>query len=118
MYANGVLKTTSNTNRNSGWNGSIKDELMRVGRRGLSTSYMRGGSRIDELALWSGDQSANISDIYNNGDTHDLSLLTTPPNHWWRMGDDDTFPVLQDGIASADFTMNNMTVADIVNDVP
>jgi len=118
MYANGVLKTTSNTNRNSGWNGSIKDELMRVGRRGLSTSYMRGGSRIDELALWSGDQSANISDIYNNGDTHDLSLLTTPPNHWWRMGDGDTFPTLQDSVGSLNLTMQNMTVADIVNDVP
>jgi len=118
FYANGSLVSTSNTHKNFGYSGSIKDELFQIGKKGASTSYIRGGGRINELALWSGDQSANISDIYNNGDTHDLSLLTTPPNHWWRMGDGDTFPTLQDNIGSADFTMNNMTVADIVNDVP
>ncbi len=118
MYANGVLLTTSNTNRNSGFNGDIKDELMRVGRQGLSTFYMRSGSRIDELAIWGSDESSNASDIYNNGNTHDLTSLTTPPNHFWRMGDGDTYPTIQDVVGSADFTMNNMTVADIVNDVP
>ena len=118
MYANGVLLTTSNTNRNSGFNGDIKDELMRVGRQGLSTFYMRSGSRIDELAIWGSDESSNASDIYNNGNTHDLTSLTTLPNHFWRMGDGDTYPTIQDVVGSADFTMNNMTVADIVNDVP
>ena len=118
FYANGSLVSTSNTHQNFGYSGSIKDELFQIGKKGATTSYIRGGGRIDELALWDSDQSANVADIYDNGDTHDLSLLTTPPNNWWRMGDDDTFPVLQDGIASADFTMNNMTVADIINDVP
>jgi len=118
MYANGVLQSTSNSNKNAGWSGDIKDELMRVGRKGLSTFYIRGGGKVDELALWNGDQSASVSDIYDNGNTHDLSLLNTPPDHWWRMGDNDTFPTLEDNIGSADFTMNNMTVADIVNDVP
>jgi len=118
FYANGSLVSTSNTHQNFGYSGSIKDELFQIGKKGSTTSYIRGGGRIDELALWSGDQSANISDIYDNGDTHDLSLLSTPPIHWWRMGDEDTFPTLQDNIGSADFTMNNMTVADIVNDTP
>jgi len=77
MYANGVLQTTSNSNRNSGWNGDIKDELMRVGRKGLATFYMRSDSRIDELAIWGSDESSNASGIYNSGNTHDLTLLTT-----------------------------------------
>lgn len=118
MYANGVLQTTSNTNRNSGWNGDVKDELMRVGRKGLSAFYMRDGCKIDELAIFDSDQSGNISSIYNSGTPFDLSTLGTQPNHWWRMGDGDTYPTLTDNIGSADFTMNNMTVADIVNDVP
>ena len=118
FYANGSLISTSNTHQNFGYSGSIKDELFQIGKKGDTTSYIRGGGRIDELALWGSDQSANAADIYDNGNTQDLSLLTTPPSNWWRMGDEDTFPVLQDGVASADFTMNNMTVADIVNDVP
>ena len=118
MYANGVLQSTSNSNRNSGWAGTIKNELFRVGRKGLSTFYMRSGCKVDELAVWGSDQSSNASDIYNSGNTHDLSLLTTSPNHFWRMGDGDTYPTIQDVIGSADFTMVNMTSADIVNDTP
>ena len=70
------------------------------------------------MAIWSSDESSNIADIYNSGTPSDLSLLTSSPVHFWRMGDGDTFPTLRDVIGSADFTMSNMTVADIVNDVP
>ena len=59
-----------------------------------------------------------VSNIYNSGSPFDLSLLGAAPAHWWRMGDGDTFPALTDISGSADFTMYNMTVADIVNDVP
>ncbi len=118
MYANGVLQTTNNTNQNSGWSGSIKDELLQVGKQGLATSYIRSGGRLDEIALWDSDQSSNVSDIYNSGVPSDLSLLTNAPSHWWRMGDGDTFPTLQDSAGSVSLTMNNMTVADIVTDVP
>jgi len=118
FYANGQLVTTSNTHQNFGYSGSIKDEQFQIGKKGDTTSYIRSGGRIDELALWDSDQSSNISDIYNNGTPKDLSLLTTPPTNWWRMGDGDTFPTLTDNIGNVDFTMNNMTSADIVNDVP
>ena len=76
------------------------------------------GSRIDELAIWASDESSNAAAIYNSGSTHDLSLLSSPPDHWYRMGDGDTFPTLQDSIGSLDLTMTNMTSADIVSDVP
>ena len=48
----------------------------------------------------------------------DLNLLTSNPDHWWRMGDGDTFPTLTDVNGGLDATMVNMTVADIVSDVP
>ena len=118
FYANGVLISTSNTHQNFGYNGSIKDELFQIGKKGASTSYIRNDGKIDELAIWNSDQSSNISDIYNNGIPKDLSLLSNAPSNWWRMGDGDTYPTIQDNIGSADFTMNSMTSSDIVNDVP
>ncbi len=118
FYTNGVLQSTGNTHQNFGYSGSIKDELAQVAKKGLSTSYIRGGGRIDELAIWNSDQSANVSNIYNNGSPSDLSLLAVQPSHWWRMGDGDTYPTLYDSVGTADFTMYNMTSADIVNDVP
>ena len=118
IYKNGVSQTTTNSHNNFGWSGSIPAELFFVGRRPGAGSYMRNNCRVDELALWGSDQSSNVSSIYNSGTPHDLSLLGTAPDHWWRMGDGDTFPTIQDNVGSLDFTMNNMTAADIVSDTP
>ena len=80
---------------------------------------MREGCKVDEVAVWGSDQSANISDIYNSGNTFDLSTLTTGPDHWWRMGDGDTYPVLQENIGGvAHFVMYNQTAQNIVTDAP
>ena len=38
--------------------------------------------------------------------------------HWWRMGDTDTYPNIQDQVANAVMVMYNMSAADIVTDVP
>jgi hypothetical protein len=114
------LQSTSNTHQNYGYSASIKDELLQIGRKGEGTGYIRSGGRIDEVAVWDNDQSANISSIYNGGSPSDLSMLSTEPNHWWRTGDGDTYPYLQDSGTSANciFQMYNMTSADIVSDVP
>lgn len=117
IFINGVSVSLSTSNDNNGWSGSIKDEYFRIGRNGTHNNYLRD-CLIDELAIFNSDQSSNISDIYNSGVTHDLQLLANPPVHWYRMGDGDTFPTLQDNIGSADMTMYNMTLADIVSDVP
>lgn len=69
-----------------------------------STQYALGS--CDELALWSSDQSANVSTIYNGGVPNDISSLS--PLSWWRCGDGDTSPRLTDnGSASNDGTMTN-----------
>ncbi len=43
------------------------------------------GGELDEIALWSSDQTSNLAAIYNGGAPDDLSELS--PTHWWRMGD-------------------------------
>lgn len=117
IYKNGVQETTSNSNSNYGFSGEIKAEQFRFCRQSGGSQYMRN-SNLDEMAIWGSDENANISDIYNSGTPHDLNLLTSSPNHYWRMGDGDTYPTLEDNAGSLDATMFNMTVADIVNDVP
>ena len=119
IFIDGVQQTTTNSNSNYGWSGSIIGQNLRVGRWNNGQS-LRNNCKVDELAVWDSDESASISDIYNGGTPPDFSGLTTEPKHWWRMGDGDSFPYLFDVGTEANciFIMNNMTVSDIVNDVP
>ena len=119
VYVDGVDVTSGGTwsNSNYGWSSGVDADNLRIGRYS-SGNYMRDNCRVDEFAVWGSDQSANVADIYNSGTTFDLSTLTTPPDHWWRMGDGDTYPTIQDNVGSAHFVMYNMTAADIVTDAP
>ena len=119
IFIDGVQQTTSNSNSNFGNTTGLSGQNLRVGRYD-SLSYMRNNCKIDELSIWDSDQSSNISSIYNSGVPFDLSTLVTQPINWWRMGDGDTFPNLQDSGTASNciFVMNNMTSADIVNDTP
>ena len=56
--------------------------------------------------------------MYNSGAPTDLSSYSTPPTHWWRMGDGDSSPTITDQVGSYNLTMTNMDSADIVTDVP
>ena len=118
IFIDGSLQTNNNTHSNYGYSGSIVGQNWRVGRFASGT-HMRE-AKVDELALFDSDESANIADLYNSGSVFDLSTLSTEPKHWWRMGDGDTYPNLQDSGTEANcvFVMNSMTSSDIVNDVP
>lgn len=119
LFINGVQQTTTNSNGNFGNTTGLSGQNLRVGRYN-SGNYMRNNCKVDELAVWDSDQSSNVSSIYNSGTPFDLSTLGTQPKHWWRMGDGDTYPNLQDNGTQANciLVMNNMTSADIVSDVP
>ncbi len=114
-----VNNTNINTNSNFGYTGSIQPQNFRIGRFNNGQS-LRNNCRLDEIAIWDNDQSANISDIYNSGSVVNFNNLTDKPKHWWRMGDGDTYPYLLDTGTEANciFVMNSMTSADIVNDTP
>ena len=118
IFIDGAQVATTNSHSNFGYSGALNVAQVRVGRLGTGSAYLRNNSKVDELALWDSDQSANIAAIYNAGVPHDLALLAPSPVNWWRMGDGDAFPTLQDSAGPCDFTMNNMTAADIVSDVP
>tara|TARA_R110000824_G_scaffold355165_1_gene542295 strand:+ start:3961 stop:5241 length:1281 start_codon:yes stop_codon:yes gene_type:complete len=118
IFIDGVLASTSNSHAAFGYNAGIQSDVFRVGRYS-SGNYMRN-CKVDELAVFDSDQSSSISEIHNGGAPKDLSTLTTQPNHWWRMGDGDTYPYLQDSGSAANcvLQMYNMTSANIINDVP
>lgn len=69
---------------------------------------------IDEVAIWNSDQSANLSEIRDTSGANpvpgDLSLMSSQPLHWWRMGDNDSgsgSTVTDQGSSGVDATLVN-----------
>ena len=117
IWLDGVSISPTETHLNYGFNGSIPADVFLVGEKADGGQHLRN-AYVDEIAIWHGDETANVAAIYNSGATHDLALLGSAPDHWWRMGDGDTYPTIEDAVGSVDFTMTNMTVANIVTDSP
>ena len=85
---------------------------------------MNGG--IDEVSIWKDiilDADA-VTQLYNSGAPIDLSAdsgnydNSGDLTYWWRMGDGDTYPTIEDNEGSNDLTMTNMISGDIETDVP
>ena len=106
LFIDGVSQTTNNSNSNYGWSGALSGQNLRMGK--LVSGNTLNGEKIDEFAIWDSNQSSNISSIYNSGSTFDLSTLTTEPKHWWRMGDGDSYPYLQDNGTEANCVFSNV----------
>ena len=117
IFINGVDATSSDSMNQSSINTS--GGALRIGARNVSSLLPYAGA-IDELAIWSGTDLRNdVATIYNSGVANDLNNNgLTAPTTYFRMGDGDTFPTLQDTNGSADLTMTNMTSGNIVSDVP
>jgi len=76
---------------------------------------------IDEVGVWStGLSVAEAQTVYNSGSA--LDLLNSGPQavsliHWWRMGDNDTFPTIADlGTGGNNGTLENMISSAIVGE--
>ena len=85
-----------------------------LGARGGTYRFFDG--RIDEFALWTGDVSGDIANIYNGGngavDLSDSAVVGTAPNIWLRMGDNDGgsgTTVTDQGSAGINATVNGAT---------
>jgi hypothetical protein len=121
IFVNGVDETTS-SNMGTLTQFYNASDVLYVGEEANGGFNPFNGS-IDELAIWvNSDQRANASDIYNGGVPFDLSTLATAPDHWWRMGDGDSFGggvwTLNDNIGSYNLDSVNMEDGDRVTDVP
>jgi len=122
IFVNGADVTTSQnvSSLPSGIIPNAADSLY-IGKEAQGYGSPFSGA-IDELAIWSGvDLRSDVSTIYNSGvpnNLNDSSIVATAPTTYFRMGDGDTFPTLQDTNGSADLTMTNMTSGNIITDVP
>lgn len=78
--AGSLLNTTSLSNNISFSASSLK----------TNNSY-RSASYLDEVAVWSSDQSANIAEMRSAANKpKNLNAMSTKPLYWWRMGDDNS----------------------------
>lgn len=76
---------------------------------------------LDEVSVWDKELSAaEITEIYNSGIPDDLDEHSAETNlvSWWRMGDGDSFPTLNDVKGGHDGVMVNMENSDITSDTP
>jgi hypothetical protein len=77
---------------------------------------------IDEVAMWPTDERLNVASIYNGGVPFDLTTLASPPAHYYRMGDGDTYSSgqwdLLDNSGSYDLKSINMEEGDRITNVP
>ena len=80
LYCDGVLQSISTTSTGDGA-GTAYTSGIKIG----SQHYPFSG-HLDEFAVFDGDKTGIVADLYNNGVPTDLSG-TAGLEHWWRMGD-------------------------------
>jgi hypothetical protein len=118
LYVDGVQQAATNTSSTTGI--EVAGAVLEFGRNNaLLDSYF--GGLLDEIALYDVRLSnAQVAELYNQGAPADLQALTTGGSlvHWWRLGEGDTAPLLQDVVGAADATMVNMDATNFSSDVP
>jgi hypothetical protein len=113
LFVNGVDRDGAKTNSNA----AAVNKFRTIGSPGDGSTWNFNGS-IDEIALWTSDESSNISAIYNDGEP---TTLPSGAVAHYKMGEDATFSTnwtVPDAVGSADGTSANMTIEDRVGDAP
>ena len=122
IYINGSeVSTTSSTFSQGGGvaesDGAIEPVYVGFGRN--PSGFHLRGSLIDEFGYWNQElTSTQVSNLYNSGTPTDLTAFSPSAAHVYRMGDDDTFPTIEDRVGNADQTMTNMSSSAFVTDTP
>ena len=81
-------------------------------------AFSEFNGNLDEISIFSAElTSGQVSTYYNSGVPTDLTGQSNLI-HWWRMGDGDSHPTIEDQVGSYDLTMTNMASDDLVEDVP
>ena len=116
LYVNGVRSDTTDSNKNSYTAMHNTTSPFRIGL--YTESIISPSGNVDEVAIFNSELSASdITAIYNSGNPASLSSYSSLVS-WWRMGDNDTYPTINDNVGSNNGTMTNMASGDIVTDVP
>jgi len=111
LYVDGTLTQTKTTNNSN--------DFLLGGIGGVPTMTFGGiACKIDEVSCYDAVLDATaVSNIYNSGTPTDLTG-TSNLIAWYRNGDNDTFPTINDNVGSNNGTMTNMVSGDIITDVP
>jgi len=125
LYIDGVLNVTKTATTTYT---VVTNEDLKIGRFEVDSSGWAGlnyNGNLDEVAVWDVTLDADaVTQLYNSGEPIDLKTDSGNYDnsgdliHWWRMGDGDTYPTIEDNVGSYDFTMTNMAAEDIVEVVP
>ena len=120
IYVDGVSMSSIGVATGGGYDGAISgsnpsDNIFRIGRASnVHNNYLDG--TLNQVAMWNTDQSSNISTIYNSGLTQNLSLLSTPPSHYYEI--ETSVTTVTDIEGSADLTGYNFVASNLVSDKP
>lgn len=125
LYINGVstkASVTGTIGTSLGtFSGGASDRVFNIGKYNGITYEVNG--YIDEVSIFDYTlTSGQVTSIYNSGVPTDLNNTSgvTAPVHWWRCGDGDTFPTINDvgTTGGNNGTMTNQEVGDIVTVTP
>lgn len=122
IYFNGSLETTTTGGTGDPDTLNASTSAFQIGKI-TSSAAARWVGNQDEVAFFDYALSAaQITSINDGGVAGDLNNTTglTAPVHYYRNGDDDTYPTIND-VGSAggnNGTMTNMEAGDIVADAP
>ena len=120
VAVDGSVVSQVGSHLNYGYTGVIdgsnpSDNIFRIGRASnVNNNYAE--TIINQVAIWNTDESSNLSDIYNSGATQDLSLLSTPPTHYYEI--EASVTTVSDISGNADLTGYNFNTNDLVTDTP
>ena len=120
VYVDGVLQSAIGVATGGGYDGALSganasDNIYRIGRASnVHNNYT--DATINQVGIWSSDQSANVATIYNSGATQDLSQLATAPAHYYEI--DTSTTSITDLSGSADLVGYNFTASNLVSDTP
>jgi len=120
IYTN-TLNQVLVTNQNNLSGTTVSNQVPSVGAVLFPTATSFFPGSIDEVSLWDKAlTAAEIIELYNTGLPGNLATHSATANltHWWRMGDNDTYPTLLDGRGTSDLTMINMLSSNIQAVVP
>ena len=121
VYVDGTAQTKTVTYDNLSAS-MVSTASLYLGARSTSGSNLYLTGAVDEVAFYNVTLSAaQVTAIYDSGDTNNLSSLGSAGNlvGWWRMGDGDTYPTLTDASSGGhNGTMTSMGAYDIQVDAP
>lgn len=115
-YINNVVEDTPGSSAFSGtW---LTGQTAMIGQRNGSFHWV---GLIDEVSIWNKALSASeVNELYNAASPSDLNNHSAFGNlvNFYRMGDNDIFPIIYDNRGSVNGTCINMQSDDFVEDVP